>query len=83
MRVGVAEEITEFTDTRHATPHPHPHPYRMHIGNLTFRRDFSFRTSVVFKTYHFYDNNIVFAKLEKYGYSERSSKNKRMFVMKI
>ena len=58
-------------------------------GILTFRRYFSFRTSDVVvrsehpfssKNHHFYDNNIGCSELEKYGYSERSSKNKRMFV---
>jgi len=56
---------------------------------LTFRRYFSFRTSDVVvrsehsfssKNHHFYDNNIGCSELEKYGYSERSSKNKRMFA---
>ena len=58
-------------------------------GILTFRRYFSFRTSDVVvrykhpfssKNHHFYDNNIGCSELAKYRYSERSSKNKRMFV---
>jgi hypothetical protein len=58
-------------------------------GILTFRRYFSFQASNVVvrsehpfssKTHHFYGNNIGCSELEKYGYSERSSKNKRMFV---
>ncbi len=58
-------------------------------GILTFRRYFSFRTSdVVVRSehpfssgnHHFYGNNIGCSELEKYGYSERSSKNEQMSV---
>ena len=51
---------------------------RFFIPNIRCRSPF--RTSVFLKNYHFYDNNIGCSELEKYGYSERSSKNKRMFV---
>ncbi len=54
--------------------------YQTNFGILTFRRYFSFQTSVFFKNHDFYDTNSGCSELEKYGYSERSSKNKRMCV---